>query len=301
MRARFASRMTPIELPVADKRCEMLLSPLRYPGGKASLGPYLAHILSINGLQGCAYYEPFAGGAGAALYLLSTGLVTSIHLNDADPCIYAFWKAVLFCNKKLCRALEQIDVTIDEWHKQRAICLSPHRHTGFDLAVATLFLNRCNRSGILLGAGPIGGMEQKGKYKLNARFYRDTLIERLQALKRFKRHIRIYNLDAEVFLKKIVPKRRTSLPVFVYLDPPYYNNGRRLYLNSYTHLEHQRLSEYLSRRKSLNWLLSYDDAPAIRQFYEARCPIKKKLKYSLNVHRSAHELLIFSDRVSAPR
>jgi ribosomal protein S14 len=111
--ARFAFRMTSIELPVANKRCEMLLSPLRYPGGKASLGPYLAHILSINRLQGCAYYEPFAGGAGAALHLLSTGLVTSIHLNDADPRIYAFWRAVLFRNKKLCRALEQIEVTIE--------------------------------------------------------------------------------------------------------------------------------------------------------------------------------------------
>jgi len=46
------------------------LSPLRYPGGKGRLAKFLAIILQINDCVGCHYYEPFAGGAGAAFRLL---------------------------------------------------------------------------------------------------------------------------------------------------------------------------------------------------------------------------------------
>ena len=65
-------------------------SPLRYPGGKQRLTPFLTEILIANNLIGGHYVEPYAGGAGAALELLLRGKVSSIHLNDSSYAIYAF-------------------------------------------------------------------------------------------------------------------------------------------------------------------------------------------------------------------
>ena len=45
----------------------MNISPLRYPGGKTVLAPFLQELLLENNLQGGIYAEPYAGGAGAAL------------------------------------------------------------------------------------------------------------------------------------------------------------------------------------------------------------------------------------------
>uniref|UniRef100_UPI00404B41F4 DNA adenine methylase n=1 Tax=Brachybacterium sp. GPGPB12 TaxID=3023517 RepID=UPI00404B41F4 len=61
------------------------LSPLRYPGGKARLAPYLARLITAQDPEPRQYAEPFAGGAGAALHLLHDGVVDRIHLNDLNP------------------------------------------------------------------------------------------------------------------------------------------------------------------------------------------------------------------------
>jgi DNA adenine methylase len=49
----------------------VVLSPLRYPGGKRRLTPYLAAALTANDLEPDLFVEPFAGGASVALELLA--------------------------------------------------------------------------------------------------------------------------------------------------------------------------------------------------------------------------------------
>ena len=51
----------------------MLHTPLRYPGGKAKFDPIIKQIIEQNNLKG-HYVEPYAGGAGVALDLLSVGI-----------------------------------------------------------------------------------------------------------------------------------------------------------------------------------------------------------------------------------
>ena len=70
-------------------------SPLRYPGGKAALTGFLEDVIDLNDLRGCKYFEPYAGGAGAALSLLFESVVDSIVINDFDFRIYAFWTSLL--------------------------------------------------------------------------------------------------------------------------------------------------------------------------------------------------------------
>ena len=48
----------------------MYYSPLRYPGGKGKLAPFMKMIIRKTGHSGGTYIEPFAGGAGIAIDLL---------------------------------------------------------------------------------------------------------------------------------------------------------------------------------------------------------------------------------------
>ena len=198
-------------------------TPLRYPGGKQRLGPFFASVLHMNGLVGGGYVEPFAGGAGAGLYLLRRGLVDQVYLNDLDRSVYAFWAAVTQQNAELCAMIEKTPITLKEWDRQKAVQRRKQTAPLFELGFSTLFLNRTNRSGILR-AGVIGGREQDGYWHLDARFNRDALIHRIRTLQPVAARIHVSCLDAVKFLKRF--RNRSSKATLVYLDPPYFVKGR---------------------------------------------------------------------------
>lgn len=275
-------------------------SPLRYPGGKGSLTPFLADLLTLNNLQGCAYYEPFAGGAGAALNLLRLGVVDRIHINDADPRVHALWVAIFTENDRFTDQIRSTPLNVDEWYRQNAICANPEGKSIFELGFSAFYMNRCNRSGVLKGAGPIGGYEQQGKWRLDVRFNRETLVAQIVALGALREKIHITGLDAIDFLKKNLPPGRGRSKVFVYADPPYVIKGGRLYLNAYTAKDHTEFSKYIQRQSSLPWLVSYDDAPLIRELYDKNQITDLPIRYSLQQKRSTQELLIAPDRVFLP-
>ena len=271
-------------------------SPLRYPGGKASLAGLLAQTIKLNGLEGCPYYEPFAGGAGAALRLLREGVVSEVHLNDLDPAIAAFWRAVLDQPERFAEAIMEVPLNIEEWKRQRDIYQggSDAASDLFDYGFATFYLNRCNRSGVLSGAGPIGGYEQAGEWKMDARFNRDNLAERVCRVAERREQIHITQKDALRFLVEGLPRGNKRSQVFVYLDPPYFSNGNRLYLNYYVRRNHVSLAKYINKQKTLNWLISYDDTEFIKQLYSDLNLNNLGITYSLQNKRNANEVLIVS-------
>ena len=275
-------------------------SPLRYPGGKGSLTPFLADLLDLNDLRGCAYYEPFAGGAGAALNLLRLGAVERIHINDADPRVYALWTAILTENDRFADRVLSIPLDVNEWHRQNTICADPEGKELFDLGFSAFYMNRCNRSGVLKGAGPIGGYEQQGKWRLDVRFNRETLVAQIVALGALREKIRVTGLDAIDFLKKNLPAGRGRSKVFVYADPPYVIKGRRLYLNAYEAKDHTKFSSYIQRQSSLPWLVSYDEAPLIRELYDEHQITDLPIRYCVQHKRSTQELLIAPHRIFLP-
>ena len=284
----------------ASEECMTHDSPLRYPGGKARLADLLSDIITLNGLESCDYFEPFAGGAGAALKLLDSGTVSHVHLNDADRRVYAFWRSCTSQSELFAERILKSPVTIDEWRRQRSICSSPRKHNLFDLGFAAFFLNRCNRSGVLDGAGPIGGYGQTGKWRLDVRFNRQELASRVLQLGRVRSKISLSNLDALVFLKQRLPRGSDRKNTLVYLDPPYVQKGQRLYLNAYSRQDHRALTIYLRAQRLLNWFASYDDASLIRQLYANMqvCPLP--IHYSLQVKRMAIELAIAPQHVLLP-
>lgn len=275
-------------------------SPLRYPGGKASLAGFLERVIDLNELRNCRYYEPYAGGAGAALSLLRNNAVSEIWINDADHRIYSFWHAALNETLKFVDKIMSIDLSIKEWQAQRAVCEKPAGHSVFDVGFATFYMNRCNRSGVIAGAGPIGGYAQAGKWTLDVRFSREGLAERLLTLSRLRSRIQLHNLDAIDFLKQHLPRGSERGGVFVYLDPPYVNKARRLYLNAYEARDHTGIARYLGRQQQLPWLLSYDDTPLVQALYANQQVQMMPLKYSLQKKRSARELIIAPLHLALP-
>jgi DNA adenine methylase len=275
-------------------------SPLRYPGGKGGLTDFLSQVIELNNLRGCAYFEPYAGGAGAALGLLRNGVVDRISINDADLRIYSFWRSALFENEQFISQILAVPLTIEEWYRQREICLRPQASTEFEIGFAAFYMNRCNRSGVLNGAGPIGGYAQSGKWTLGVRFNREALAERLLLLSRMSERIRVTNLDAIAFLKNNLPRGLGRANAFVYLDPPYVDNGQRLYLNAYSRGDHAMVSKYLDAQVILPWVMSYDDTDLIRSLYERHRVTYLPIRYSLQNKRSTKELFISPHRIFLP-
>lgn len=275
-------------------------SPLRYPGGKAVLSDFLADVLAVNGLQDGVYVEPYAGGAGAALNLLFGEHVQRIVLNDADPCVYAFWNAILNRKDDFSRRLWETPVSIDEWVRQRGIYRNQSQHSRIKVAFAALYLNRCNRSGIMVNGGPIGGAGQLGKWKLDARYNRDELVRRIEKIHLYRDRIEFHNLDAIDFLKTVVGRSKRLDDTLVYLDPPYYVKGSELYLNHYRPKDHARLSKYIKRQNGYRWLMTYDNVPEIRALYAERDIVDFDLRYSAHTSKLGRELLICSGNLDLP-
>lgn len=274
-------------------------TPLRYPGGKAALAGLVREILNRNQLQGGILVEPYAGGAGASIKLLLEGHVSELWLNDKDIGVRSFWQSVLREGERFCEQIQTCPFTLPEYDRQREIQKNPGAYTRFEVGFATFYLNRTSRSGIIRNAGPIGGRHQQGRWRLHARFNRDALADRVALIATHADQIRITGSDAIRWLRGL----NTKLPAkrsLVFLDPPYFNKGRELYLNAYREKDHRRLAEFLQQDARFPWILTYDAVEAIRQHYQDRQMRMVDLRYSAARKRRARELLIMSDRTEIP-
>lgn len=274
----------------------MIGSPLRYPGGKARLFPFFVDLISKNRLFGVEYCEPYAGGAGLALKLLINGFVDRVALNDIDPAIYAFWISILRETDAFCRLIENTAVTVDEWHRQRKIWTAGDVRMPLHLGFSAYFLNRTSRSGIIEGAGPIGGYAQSGEWKIDVRLIKDRQIENIRSVAVFSKQIRVTKMDALLFIKR----RLKDSGRLCYLDPPYYVKGSKLYKNFYNHSDHVEIAEVLRNSRKTNWLVSYDDVEPIREIYHDFAPISYSLPYSAGRKTVGREVIYLSDTLEIP-
>lgn len=269
-----------------------LYSPLRYPGGKASFAPYIASIMKGNNLSKGHYWEPYAGGAGVALYLLFEGHASHIHINDADPAIFAFWTSVTKHPLELLELIESTPISIEEWFKWRAVLRGESPASIVERGFATLFMNRTNRSGILK-AGVIGGKNQSGAYKLDARFKKDVICSRIKQIAKYSSNISVYCEDSLELLNNI----SNNLPEksLIYLDPPYYVKGKGLYRNYYEHNDHVKIANVLQNEDTQwNWVVSYDNTDEICKMYEMSHSLEYGLNYSAQRSYVGNEVMFFS-------
>lgn len=272
-------------------------TPLRYPGGKGKLTNYVSKLIEINGLNGCDYVEPYAGGAGVAINLLLAGKASNVHLNDLNNAIFCFWYSILEDTERFCSLIDATPVTMVEWYKHKEVITNQGNYSALEIGFATFFLNRTNRSGILLG-GVIGGKEQSGKWKLDARFNKPDLINRIKTISSRKENIHIYNQDAKVFLENIVSK--FSKNTLIYLDPPYYVKGKGLYQNHYCHNDHFNIARTIKENKKHPWIVSYDNTKEINDMYSGLRKVEYGINYSAQARYQGPEVIFFCDSVAIP-
>lgn len=271
-------------------------SPLRYPGGKYKLYDYVSELVKVNNCT--TYIEPFCGGAAVAISLLLNGKVNKIIINDYDYSIYCFWDCVLNRTDEFIKLIRDTEVTIQEWHTQKAIREKLGDHTTLEIGFSTFFLNRTNRSGIIDKAGPIGGLDQNGNYPIHCRLNKDRLIRQIEEIAQFKNHIQLYNLEALDFIENVILRRKKA---FIFFDPPYYSKGPGLYTNFYSHGDHVNLANAIkSQLKNRKWIVSYDNVNAVKSLYLKSPSIEFELQYTLQEKRTASEVMFFSKKTIRP-
>lgn len=271
-------------------------SPLRYPGGKGKIANYIKLLLIENDLLGVEYVEPYAGGASVALSLLYEDFASHVHINDLNRGIYAFWRAALDQPDELCARIMDTPITVDEWKCQRSVQNMPEADT-IDLAFSTFFLNRTNRSGIIRNGGVIGGKNQDGQWKIDARYDKEGLCYRIQKVARFRSRITATRLDAANLIGQLT--NQGEVERFFYLDPPYFVKGRDLYDDFYDETDHAAIAELIQSIRT-PWVVSYDAVPDILELYRSSRPTFYSLAYSASNRYQGSEVMFFSRSINAP-
>ena len=271
-------------------------SPLRYPGGKSAMAGLLSQIRRLNGLGDRAIAEPFAGGAGASLTLLYLEETPEIYINDADPAIHDFWWTIINRPKQFADMISTTRVSMAEWRRQRDVYRDRGRVSRLRRGFAAFYLNRCNRSGIILNGGPIGGVKQKGDWKLSARFNKPDLRCRCDKVAEYRDRIHVSGRDGIEFIEN-----HDANSTLFFIDPPYFAKGKTLYLNALDEEYHVALAARLKSMADAAWVLTYDDCPDIRRIYRGWTTIRPfSLRYAAAKRRSGKEILIIPKWMRLP-
>lgn len=272
-------------------------SPLRYPGGKGKLARFVATLIKQNVLSDGLYVEPYAGGAAVAWELLLTGVVRRVAINDVSRPVFAFWRSVLDQTEELAALINDTPVDLASRDRLKAVFGSPDDASDLELGFAMFFLNRTHRSGILNG-GVIGGREQTGKWKIDARFNKADLIRRIERIAAARRRIDITNLDAVEFVQSKSPAWPAK--TLVYLDPPYYEKGSQLYYDYYSDKDHLEVAQAVRSLSKVRWLVSYDDVLPIQAMYGGAPALQYTIGYSARNVLRGREAMFFSDGLIVP-
>lgn len=279
------------------------ITPLRYPGGKTQLYNFVAQIIKDNHYT--TFVEPCAGGANLSLSLLQNKIIGHAIINDFDKGIYALFFNILERPQQLIAKIEQVPFDVDtpyqpfilEYYQKikehYTANYNGYTNTSLDLAFEFLFLNRTNYSGIINGR-PIGGLKQDGKYKLNCRFNKKTLIKKINLIHSLKNKITLYNQDANSLLNNLQLNNQT----LALIDPPYVQQGNSLYNLGFTTEQHKQLADTINNL-STPYIVTYDDDKLIKDIYPHQNLYHYALKYSSNnKNKGKHfELMIANPKI----
>ncbi len=272
------------------------VTPLRYPGGKATLINYVKKFLHSNEISVDYILEPYAGTASVSIGLLRDNILSHAYINNADQMVYAFWKTIIDNNNEFIEMVNSVDVTLDTWYEYKKYVID-NPLTKFnekDVAMAFLFLNRTSFSGIIK-AGPLGGKNQISKYGISSRFNKKKISDKIHFLNQFSDKINVSNQDGIGFMKD---RAREYPDVFIYVDPPYYKVGRLLYNAYFMQKQHEELASYLKSMEEQPWLLSYNNEEFILNLYSEKNSQEIYLDYHSGHYHPKIKEYVFSNRVT---
>jgi len=287
---------------------------VRYPGGKSKLRDRIAMRLAEQAAHdGLEYREPFFGGGGIGLKLLADNRdMTRLWINDKDIGIACLWTAVIRHPDEFKERVRRFQPSVEAFYELRhelttvsAMPTEPARIV--DLGFQKLAIHQTSYSGLgTKSGGPLGGAEQKSRYKIDCRWSPDCVCQKVDKLHDLFAGIEVRgncctNLD---FAEVIEDTRCRGL---LYFDPPYYIKGNDLYQHGFIGEDHARLANALKDTEHA-WVLSYDDCQEVRHLYEWADIEPLDVNYSITavkdkdtgnrLSRTKTELLICPSRIT---
>ncbi len=270
-------------------------SPLRYPGSKRRFFNYLESILAYNNYSPSVLIEPFVGGGSIFLNFLIRHKKSKVVIADRDELIYSFWKILFSEPDYLIKFIKKVRINLKKFDQYKHISSHPSGFSRRKLAEACLFLNRTSFSGILKeNVGPLGGRGQKSIYKIGCRFGRKNLIRKINFISFFRQRVVVLPFDWEETLKYVARRKNYKhVNLLYYFDPPFYEKADQLYRYYFNSSAHINLRDKLIKLKQ-PWILSYDRAKKIQDFYSVFKKINVSMPYSINspAKRLEKELII---------
>ncbi len=251
----------------------LIVSPLRYPGGKSRALQKIAQQLPEHFSE---YREPFVGGGSVFVYLRQLFPDARMWINDLNFDLFCFWRETQRDAQQLAAAIQCVK---DETKDGRALFERLRGQVGtplfdFERAVRFFVLNRISFSGTVDSGGYSEGAF-RGRFT-------DSSIARVRQLGRVLENVKITNQD----YAQVIHARGHE--VFIFLDPPYLAATKsRLYgLNGtlHTSFDHESFAHEMQRCPH-SWLITYDDSPIIRQNFSFAIQDAWQLQYGMNNYK----------------
>ena len=220
-------------------------SPLKYPGGKIKLLPIIVNYLRQQGIKKVGI--PFMGGAALDINLAMLGY--DVYSFDNLEPLVAFFRQLQTNKNNLIKAIGEQPEPEEAWTEWRAIVKGDKAVAPIQMATAYYSLNAASWYGAGLAI-------VKKEIRANRHNPKQHCV-----------HLAKYDLrNMNISLMEWEHSKLALDDAFVYLDPPYYEVGMSFYNQDTTGFKHGELAAWLKSRD--NWLLSYDDVPAVRELYK---------------------------------
>ena len=189
----------------------LLVSLLRYPGGKSWLVPTARRWLL--GSQARLLVEPFAGGGSVSLAMVAEGVVPRAHLVELDEQVARFWMVVLSPGAPV------LAERVSGFHlSEHTVRHELVRTDGDDVdhAFRVRLRNRVSRAGLMTETSGLLRRGENGKGLLS-RWYPSTLATRILTASALRERLTIEHGDG---LDAVVRHANDERVAF-YFDPPY--------------------------------------------------------------------------------
>lgn len=262
------------------------MSFFRYPGGKSKLKNQIAFKLNaISNNCNLEYREPFFGGGSIGLTILQNAPEKDVWINDFDLGISCLWTTVIRRPELLKSRVVKFVPSIEAFHrfKKELTSTPPKLESDDEIAdwgFKKLAIHQISYSGLgTKSGGPLGGKDQKSNHKIDSRWATDYICNKIDILnQRFSKTMVRENCCTNLDFSEII--KDTEKDALIYLDPPYYDKGNDLYQHGFKVEDHERLADCL-KNTNHQWVLSYDDCPEIRKYYDWASIESIEVKYSI--------------------
>ena len=255
-----------------NKYKRVVVSPIRYPGGKSLAVGYIVELLPTNIKR---VISPFFGG-GSVEIAISKYLGLEVIGYDIFEILMNYWKIQIENPKLLYEKLKELKPTKETFNNVKAI-LKDHWEGKIKLdpvTLATYFFFTWN-----LSYGP-GFLSWTSEIYLNEKKY-EKMIERVRDFS--PGNLKVGTADFRDILKKYPND-------FMYLDPPYYIGPdskvfkgiypQRNFPIYHKNFPHEILRDMLKEHKG-GFILSYNNCPTIREWYKDYKQFFPKWQYTM--------------------